>query len=286
MEVAIEPRSKADQEKLAVALEKLLGEDHSFRFSTDQEKGQTILRGMDELHLDAKVELLRQLYQVDFRLGAPQVAFRETIRDAGTVDYTHKKQQDGFGEFARVKINLIPGARGSGYAFSSKIVGDAVPEKYIPAVRKGLETVLGSGVLAGFPVVDLRVELINGAYHNVDSTPLAFEIASRSALQEGLRRHSVLLEPIMKVEIVTPEDCTGVVIRDLYARRGQVQQQKKRSGDCVIDALVPLADMFGYVNNLRAMSQGRGSFAMQFDHYQQVPPHDDGGPGAAVAHLG
>ncbi|MBW0005055.1 MAG: elongation factor G, partial [Hyphomicrobiales bacterium] len=272
IEVAIEPKSKADQEKLGVALQKLVAEDPSFRVSTDQESGQTILKGMGELHLDIKVDILRRTYKVEATVGAPQVAYREKITREGTVDYTHKKQSGGSGQFARVKINLIPGEPGSGFVFESRIVGGSVPKEYIPGVEKGLESVLGSGVLAGFPVVDLRVELVDGAYHDVDSSALAFEIAARAALREGLRKcHSVLLEPIMKVEVVTPEDYTGSVIGDLNSRRGQIQGQDMRGNANVINAMVPLANMFGYVNNLRSMSQGRATFTMQFDHYEQVP---------------
>jgi elongation factor G len=272
IEVAIEPKSKADQEKLGVALQKLVAEDPSFRVSTDQESGQTILKGMGELHLDIKVDILKRTYKVDAAVGAPQVAYREKITREGTIDYTHKKQSGGSGQFARVKINLIPGEPGSGFMFDAKIVGGSVPKEYIPGVEKGLESVLGSGVLAGFPVVDLKVELVDGAYHDVDSSALAFEIASRAALREGLRKcHSVLLEPIMKVEVVTPEDYTGSVIGDLNSRRGQIQGQDMRGNANVINAMVPLANMFGYVNNLRSMSQGRATFTMQFDHYEQVP---------------
>jgi elongation factor G len=272
IEVAIEPKSKADQEKLGVALQKLVAEDPSFRVSTDQESGQTILKGMGELHLDIKVDILRRTYKVDASVGAPQVAYREKITREGTVDYTHKKQSGGSGQFARVKLNLIPGEPGSGFVFESKIVGGSVPKEYVPGVEKGLESVLGSGVLAGFPVVDLKVELVDGAYHDVDSSALAFEIASRAALREGLRKcHSVLLEPIMMVEVVTPEDYTGSVIGDLNSRRGQIQGQDMRGNANVINAMVPLANMFGYVNNLRSMSQGRATFTMQFDHYEQVP---------------
>jgi elongation factor G len=227
---------------------------------------------MGELHLDIKVDILRRTYKVDASVGAPQVAYREKITREGQVDYTHKKQSGGSGQFARVKINLIPGEPGSGFVFDSKIVGGSVPKEYIPGVEKGLESVLGSGVLAGFPVVDLRVELVDGAYHDVDSSALAFEIASRAALREGLRKcNSVLLEPIMKVEVVTPEDYTGSVIGDLNSRRGQIHGQDMRGNANVINAMVPLANMFGYVNNLRSMSQGRATFTMQFDHYEQVP---------------
>jgi elongation factor G len=270
--IAIEPKSKADQEKLGLALQKLAAEDPSFRVSTDQESGQTILKGMGELHLDIKVDILRRTYKVDANIGAPQVAYRETISRRGEVDYTHKKQTGGTGQFARVKIVVEPNEQGAGFQFESKIVGGAVPKEYIPGVEKGLESVIGSGVIAGFPVVDVKVELIDGAFHEVDSSALAFEIASRSALREALQKcGSVLLEPIMKVEVVTPEDYTGSVIGDLNSRRGQIQGQDMRGNANVINAMVPLANMFGYVNNLRSMSQGRANYTMQFDHYEQVP---------------
>jgi elongation factor G len=272
IEIAIEPKSKADQEKLGVALAKLAAEDPSFRVSTDQESGQTILKGMGELHLDIKVDILKRTYKVDANIGAPQVAYREKISKPATVDYTHKKQSGGSGQFARVKIELEPNEPGKGFEFENEIVGGAVPKEYIPGVEKGLESVLGAGVLAGFPVVDLKVRLVDGAYHDVDSSALAFEIASRAALREGLQKGgSVLLEPIMKVEVVTPEDYTGSVIGDLNSRRGQIQGQDMRGNANVINAMVPLANMFGYVNNLRSFSQGRATFTMQFDHYEQVP---------------
>jgi elongation factor G len=272
IEIAIEPKSKADQEKLGVALQKLAAEDPSFRVSTDQESGQTILKGMGELHLDIKVDILRRTYKVDANIGAPQVAYREKITRATTVDYTHKKQTGGTGQFARVKLVCEPNEPGKGFEFESKIIGGAVPKEYLPGVEKGLQSVLGNGVVAGFPVVDLKVQLIDGAYHEVDSSALAFEIASRAALREALQKGaSVLLEPIMKVECVTPEDYTGSVIGDLNSRRGQIQGQDMRGNAVVINAMVPLANMFGYVNTLRSMSQGRATFTMQFDHYEQVP---------------
>jgi elongation factor G len=272
IEIAIEPKSKADQEKLGVALAKLAAEDPSFRVSTDQESGQTILKGMGELHLDIKVDILKRTYKVEANIGAPQVAYRERITKPVTIDYTHKKQTGGSGQFARVKIHVEPNEAGKGYEFDSKIVGGTVPKEYIPGVEKGLESVLGSGVLAGFPVVDLKAQLIDGAYHDVDSSALAFEIAARAALREALQKGgSVLLEPIMKVEVVTPEDYTGSIIGDLNSRRGQIQGQDMRGNANVINAMVPLANMFGYVNTLRSMSQGRATFTMQFDHYEQVP---------------
>jgi len=272
IEIAIEPKSKADQEKLGLALSKLAAEDPSFRVSTDQESGQTILKGMGELHLDIKVDILRRTYKVDANVGAPQVAYRETITKKVEVDYTHKKQTGGTGQFARVKLVVQPNEPGAGFSFESKIVGGAVPKEYIPGVEKGLQSVVGAGVVAGFPVVDLKVELIDGAFHEVDSSALAFEIASRAALREALQKGaSVLLEPVMKVEVTTPEDYTGSVIGDLNSRRGQIQGQDMRGNAVVINAMVPLANMFGYVNTLRGMSQGRASYTMQFDHYEQVP---------------
>jgi elongation factor G len=272
IEIAIEPKSKADQEKLGTALAKLVAEDPSFRVATDQESGQTIIKGMGELHLDIKVDILKRTYKVEANIGAPQVAYRERITRPVTVDYTHKKQTGGSGQFARVKIVAEPLPSGGGFEFENEVVGGTVPKEYVPGVEKGLESVLGSGVLASFPVVDLKVTLVDGQYHDVDSSALAFEIAARSALREALQKGgSVLLEPIMKVEVVTPEDYTGSVIGDLNSRRGQIQGQDMRGNANVITAMVPLANMFSYVNNLRSMSQGRATFTMQFDHYEQVP---------------
>jgi elongation factor G len=272
IEIAIEPKSKADQEKLGLALSKLAAEDPSFRVSTDQESGQTILKGMGELHLDIKVDILKRTYKVDANIGAPQVAYRETVTRKAEIDYTHKKQTGGSGQFARVKLAIEPGEPGSGFLFDSKIIGGAVPKEYIPGVEKGLKSVLDNGVLAGFPVIDFKVSLIDGAYHEVDSSALAFEIASRAALREGIQKAGPkLLEPIMKVEVVSPEEYLGGIIGDLTSRRGQVQGQEMRGNATVMSALVPLANMFGYVNTLRSMSQGRASYSMQFDHYAQVP---------------
>ena len=274
IEIAIEPKSKADQEKLGVALHKLAAEDPSFRVSTDQESGQTILKGMGELHLDIKVDILRRTYKVDANIGAPQVAFRERITKAAEVDYTHKKQTGGTGQFARVKFIVEPNEPGKGFEFESRIVGGAVPKEYIPGVEKGLQSVMGAGVVAGFPVVDVKIALIDGAYHEVDSSALAFEIAARSAFREALQKgQSVLLEPIMKVEVVTPEEYTGSVIGDLNSRRGQILGQDMRGNANVVNAMVPLQNMFGYVSQLRSFSQGRAQFTMQFDHYEQVPSH-------------
>ncbi len=272
IEIAIEPKSKADQEKLGVALAKLAAEDPSFRVSTDPESGQTILKGMGELHLDIKVDILKRTYKVDANIGAPQVAYREKMTKKTEINYTHKKQSGGSGQFARVVMVFEPAEPGAGSSFESKIVGGSVPKEYIPGVEKGVNSVLGSGVLAGFPVVDIKSTLIDGAYHDVDSSALAFEIASRAAFREGLQKGgSVLLEPIMKVEVVTPEEHTGFVMGDLLSRRGHVQGQDMRANAAVINAMVPLSNMFGYVNQLRSGTQGRANFTMQFDHYEQVP---------------
>jgi elongation factor G len=272
IEIAIEPKSKADQEKLGVALAKLVAEDPSFRVTTDQESGQTIIKGMGELHLDIKVDILKRSYKVDANIGAPQVAYREKISRTATVDYTHKKQTGGHGQYAKIKIVVEPAAPGTGFDFENEVVGGAVPKEFIPAVEKGLEAQLTSGVLAGFPVVDLKARLVDGDSHDVDSSAMAFEIAARAAMREALQKGGpVLLEPIMKVEVVTPEDYTGSVIGDLNSRRGQIQGQDMRGNANVIAAMVPLANMFSYVNNLRSMSQGRATFTMQFDHYAEVP---------------
>ena len=275
IEMAVEPKSKADQEKMAAALIKLAAEDPSFRVSTDQESGQTIIKGMGELHLDIKVDILKRTHKVEVNVGAPQVAYREKISKKVIEDYTHKKQSGGTGQFARVKLEVEPNEPGKGFEFESKIIGGAVPKEYIPGVEKGLNSVLGAGVLAGFPVVDLKVSLVDGAFHEVDSSALAFEIASRAALREALRKgNSVLLEPVMKVEVVTPEEYTGSVIGDLNSRRGQIQGQDMRGNANVVSAMVPLANMFGYVNNLRSFSQGRASYSMVFDHYSEVPRNE------------
>jgi elongation factor G len=275
IEMAVEPKTKGDQEKLQMALLKLATEDPSFRVTTDQESGQTIIKGMGELHLDIKVDILKRTHKLDVNVGAPQVAYREKITKRVEKDYTHKKQTGGTGQFARVKFIVEPNEAGKGFEFESKIVGGSVPKEYIPGVEKGLNSVLGAGVLAGFPVVDVKVSLIDGAFHEVDSSALAFEIASRAGFREALREgNSVLLEPIMKVEVVTPEEYTGFVIGDLNSRRGQIQGQDMRGNANVVTAMVPLANMFGYVNNLRSGSQGRASYSMQFDHYSEVPRNE------------
>lgn len=274
IEIAVEPKSKADQEKLGVALQKLAAEDPSFTVSTDHESGQTILKGMGELHLDIKIDILKRTYKVEANIGAPQVAYRESLSKKAEIDYTHKKQTGGTGQFARVKLVFEPGEPGSGFVFESAIVGGAVPKEYVPGVVKGLESVKDNGLLAGFPVIDFKATLIDGAYHDVDSSVLAFEIASRAAFKE-LREKGApkLLEPIMAVEVVTPEEYLGSVIGDLNSRRGMIQGQDMRGNATVVNAFVPLANMFGYVNTLRGMSQGRAQFTMQYDHYEQVPQH-------------
>ena len=272
IEIAVEPKSKADQEKMALALQRLAAEDPSFRVETDIESGQTIMKGMGELHLDILVDRMKREFKVEANIGAPQVAYRETISREAEIDYTHKKQTGGTGQFARVKLVITPTQPGEGYSFESKIVGGAVPKEYIPGVEKGIKSVMDSGPLAGFPVIDFKVALIDGAFHDVDSSVLAFEIASRAAMREGLKKAGAkLLEPIMKVEVVTPEEYTGGIIGDLTSRRGMVQGQDSRGNANVITAMVPLANMFGYINNLRSMSSGRAVFTMLFDHYDAVP---------------
>ena len=269
---SVEPKSKADQEKLGMSLAKLANEDPSFHVFTDQESGQTIIQGMGELHLDIKVDILRRQHKIDVNVGEPQVAYRETITKSCDVDYTHKKQTGGSGQFARIKITVEPGEKTSGFEFENTVVGGNVPKEYIPAVQKGLAGVMGSGVVAGFPVVDVKVTLNDGAYHEVDSSAVAFEIAGRSAMREALQKAgAVLLEPIMKVEVTSPEDYLGNVIGDLNSRRGQIAGTDSRGNAQVVNAMVPLANMFGYVDNLRSMSQGRANYTMQFDHYAEVP---------------
>ncbi len=272
IEIAVEPKSKADQEKMGVALARLAAEDPSFRVETDIESGQTIMKGMGELHLDILVDRMRREFKVEANIGAPQVAYRETISHAIEHTYTHKKQTGGSGQFAEVKLSIAPTEPGEGYSFESKIVGGAVPKEYIPGVEKGIKSVMDSGPLAGFPVIDFKVALIDGKFHDVDSSVLAFEIASRMCMREGLKKAGAkLLEPIMKVEVVTPEEYTGGVIGDLTSRRGMVQGQDSRGNANVINAFVPLANMFGYINTLRSMTSGRAQFTMQFDHYEPVP---------------
>ena len=272
IEVAIEPKTKADQEKMGMALVRLAQEDPSFRVSTDQESGQTILKGMGELHLEIKVDILKRTYKVDANVGAPQVAYRETLSKPLTIKYTHKKQTGGSGQFAEVTIEFEPLEPGSGFVFENDVVGGAIPKEFIPAVEKGLKTQKESGLMAGFPVIDFKAKLVDGKYHEVDSNALTFDIAARAAFRELASKGAVkLLEPIMKVEVVTPEDFLGGVIGDLNSRRGQVQGTDSRGNAQVVTAMVPLANMFGYINTLRSMSQGRAQYSMTFDHYEQVP---------------
>ena len=272
IEIAVEPKTKADQEKMSTGLQRLAAEDPSFRVETDLESGQTIMKGMGELHLDILIDRLKREFKVEANIGAPQVAYRETIGHAVEHTYTHKKQSGGSGQFGEVKLSIMPTEPGEGYSFDSKIVGGAVPKEYIPGVEKGINSVMDSGPLAGFPVIDFKVELLDGKFHDVDSSVLAFEIAARMCMREGMKKAGAkLLEPIMKVEVVTPEEYTGGIIGDLTSRRGQVQGQDTRGNAIAIDAFVPLANMFGYINNLRSMSSGRANFTMQFDHYDPVP---------------
>mmetsp|Transcript_26921 Transcript_26921/g.48762 ORF Transcript_26921/g.48762 Transcript_26921/m.48762 type:complete len:707 (-) Transcript_26921:79-2199(-) len=272
IEIAVEPKTKADQEKMSTGLARLAAEDPSFRVETDLESGQTIMKGMGELHLDILVDRLKREFKVEANIGAPQVAYRETISKAIEHTYTHKKQSGGSGQYAEVKMEIMPTEAGEGYSFESRIVGGAVPKEYIPGVEKGIKSVMDSGPLAGFPVIDFKVALIDGKFHDVDSSVLAFEIAARMAMREGMKLAGAkLLEPIMKVEVITPEEYTGGIIGDLTSRRGQVSGQEPRGNAVAIDAFVPLANMFGYINNLRSMSSGRAQFSMQFDHYDPVP---------------
>ncbi|MGI9373752.1 MAG: elongation factor G [Hyphomicrobiales bacterium] len=270
--IAIEPKTKGDQEKMGVALHRLAAEDPSFRVKSDEESGQTIISGMGELHLDILVDRMKREFNVEANIGAPQVAYRETITREAEIDYTHKKQSGGSGQFARVKIVFEPNPESEDFEFVSKIVGGNVPKEYIPGVEKGIQSVMDNGPVAGFPMLGVKATLLDGAYHDVDSSVLAFEIASRAAFREGAQKAGAkLLEPIMKVEVVTPEDYMGDVIGDLSSRRGQVAGTETRGIDQVVTAMVPLANMFKYVDSLRSMSQGRAQYTMTFDHYEQVP---------------
>ena len=272
IEVAVEPKSTADQEKMGIALARLASEDPSLRLASDEESGQTILKGMGELHLEIIIDRMQREFKVEANIGNPQVAYRETITKAYEIDYTHKKQTGGAGQFARVKILFEPSEQGEGFVFDSKIVGGNIPKEYIPGVVKGIEQSCNAGVLAGYPVVDIKATLLDGAFHDVDSSVLAFEIASKAAFKDGVSKAGpILLEPVMKVEVITPEDYMGDIIGDLNSRRGQVGGMEPRGNAQIINAHVPLATMFGYVNALRSMSQGRAQYTMQFAHYEQVP---------------
>ncbi len=272
IEVAVEPKTKADQEKMGVALQRLAAEDPSFKVSVDHESGQTVMKGMGELHLEILVDRMLREFKVDATVGAPQVAYRETITQPASVDYTHKKQSGGAGQFAKVVMEFEPLSKGDGFIFESKIVGGRVPKEYIPGVEKGLKASIETGFLAGFPVIDFKCTLVDGAFHDVDSSVMAFEIAARAAFREAMpKAKAVLLEPMMKVEVVTPEEYMGDIIGDLNSRRGQVSGMEQRGVNHVVNGMVPLANMFGYVNNLRSMSQGRASYTMTFNHYEEVP---------------
>jgi len=272
IEVAVEPKTKSDQEKMGVALNRLAQEDPSFRVSSDFESGQTIIKGMGELHLEILVDRMKREFKVDANVGAPQVAYRETITKSAEVDYTHKKQTGGSGQFARVKITFEPGEPGSGFQFDDTVVGGNVPKEFIPGVQKGLASAVENGIIAGFPMIDVKATLTDGASHDVDSSVMAFEIAARAAFREGVAKASPkLLEPMMRVEVVTPDDYLGDIIGDLNSRRGNVSGMDQRANARIVNAMVPLANMFGYVNTLRSMSQGRAQFSMFFDHYAQVP---------------
>jgi len=272
IEVAVEPKTKGDQEKMSVALNRLAQEDPSFRVSVDPESGQTVIKGMGELHLEIIVDRMKREFKVEANVGAPQVAYRETITKTVEHDYTHKKQTGGAGQFARVKIRFEPLEPGQGFVFENAVVGGAVPKEYVPGVQKGLEAARETGVIAGFPVIDFKATLIDGAYHDVDSNVLTFDIAARACFREAIAKAGPkLLEPVMRVEVVTPEEYMGDIIGDLNSRRGQINGMDTRGNARVITAMVPLANMFGYVNNLRSMSQGRAQYTMHFDHYEQVP---------------
>ena len=272
IEIAVEPKTKADQEKMGEALGRLAKEDPSFRVTSDEESGQTIIKGMGELHLDIIVDRMKREFKVEANIGAPQVAYRETILSNAEMDYTHKKQSGGAGQFARVKLTVEPLDPGKGREIENKIKGGAIPKEFIPGVEKGVESVADNGILAGFPLIDYKVTILDGLHHDVDSSVLAFEIASRTCFKEACQKAQLkLLEPIMKVEVVTPEDFMGDVIGDLNSRRGQVESTEARGNATVISAKVPLANMFGYINNLRSSTQGRAQYTMQFSHYDKVP---------------
>ncbi len=272
IEIAVEPKTKADQEKMGEALGRLAKEDPSFRVTSDEESGQTIIKGMGELHLDIIVDRMKREFKVEANVGAPQVAYRETLENSSEVEYTHKKQSGGAGQFAKVKLLVEPQEPGAGRSVESKIKGGAIPKEFIPGVEKGIETVSDSGILAGFPMIDYKVTILDGLHHDVDSSVLAFELASRACFKEACTKGTLkLLEPVMRVEVVTPEDYMGDVIGDLNSRRGQISTQEQRGNATVITAMVPLANMFGYINNLRSMSQGRAQYSMFFDHYSKVP---------------
>ncbi len=279
IEIAIEPKTKADNEKLNAALDELAARDSSFHVSLDQESGQTILKGVSESQLDDKIDLLKRIYGIDARIGAPQVAFLERVTKRVEHSYTYKKQSGPKGQFAAVTLVIEPNKPGEGYVFESKAPDGVVPDEYLPGIEKGLNSVLRAGVVAGFPVVDVRVQLVDGKFHDVDSSQWAFEIAARACFREALQLgKSVLLEPIMKVEVMAPKDCLAAVRHDLNLRRARSETQGISSDGVVLGAMVPLMNMFGYANSLRPISHGRGTFTMQFDHYAEAPPNDGGNP--------
>ncbi len=272
IELSVEPKTKADQEKMGVALNRLAREDPSFRVSSDPESGQTIIKGMGELHLEILVDRMKREFKVEANVGAPQVAYREYLKKPVDVDYTHKKQSGGTGQFGRVKVRVTPGERGSGITFKDEIKGGNIPKEYLPAIEKGFRETAASGSLVGFPIIDFEIVLYDGAYHDVDSSALAFEICARGAMREVAQKSGItLLEPVMKVEVVTPEDYLGDVIGDMNSRRGQIQGTDSRGNAQTVEAMVPLANMFGYVNSLRSFTQGRAQYSMQFSHYDEVP---------------
>jgi elongation factor G len=272
IELSVEPKTKQDQEKMGVALNRLAREDPSFRVSTDHESGQTIIKGMGELHLEILVDRMKREFKVEANVGAPQVAYREYLKKPVELTYTHKKQSGGSGQFAEVKVKLTPGERGSGFVFTDSIKGGNVPKEYIPSVEKGMRETAETGSLIGFPIIDFEVQLLDGKYHDVDSSALAFEICARGCMREAAQKAGItLLEPIMKVEVVTPEDYLGDVIGDINSRRGQIQGTDSRGNAQAVEAIVPLANMFGYVNELRSFTQGRAQYTMQFSHYDEVP---------------
>jgi len=272
IELSVEPKTKADQEKMGIALNRLAAEDPSFRVSTDHESGQTIIKGMGELHLDILVDRMKREFKVEANVGAPQVAYREYLAKPVELTYTHKKQSGGSGQFGEVKVKVTPGERGAGIEFIDSVKGGNIPREYIPSVEKGMRETAETGALIGFPIVDFSIELLDGKYHDVDSSALAFEIAGRGAMREAAQKAGIkILEPIMKVEVVTPEEFMGDVIGDLNSRRGQIQGTDSRGNAQVVEAMVPLANMFGYVNQLRSFTQGRAQYTMQFSHYDEVP---------------
>jgi elongation factor G len=272
IEVAVEPKTKADQEKMGVALNRLAAEDPSFRVTTDHESGQTIIKGMGELHLEILVDRMKREFKVEANVGAPQVAYREYLAKPIELTYTHKEQSGGSGQFGEVKVKVVPGERGSGFQFIDEIKGGNIPREYIPSVEKGMKETAETGSLIGFPIVDFEVHLLDGKYHDVDSSALAFEITGRGAMREAAQKAGIkILEPMMKVEVVTPEDYLGDVIGDINSRRGQIQGTDSRGNAQVVEAIVPLANMFGYVNQLRSFTQGRAQYTMQFSHYDEVP---------------